>query len=450
MVQRFNGDRYSLTLISFTTELFGPKGNAAAVAVMLVLLLGGLAMATYQIMKMMGFEHAREPSLAISSIITFFILLTYPDLFSALYWVSAMYSYFAAMVTVVWLTAVILYMLRAGEVKTWKLLVLFLLTWLLGAFSEVGTVIQIVWLFIMTLTIFWIDKGQHREWDRRVILVPVFATILALATMILSPYGMGFLTSSGPNIHLGDLIGEVLEESLSYNLSPGSEFRTPFLVEVMILGALGFLLSRRLKTLVKLSFPSFVIMVLAFFIIGWLLTAVAFFPSYLVLKSYPSPRALMPAHIIRQIEYALISLSSGWFIGLLIQKRRSLYSIAVILASMLMLLASLYPIRSYRFFLEREPFMKKWSSLWDQRDDQIRDAAKRGLSSVEVMVLDHPIPNLAELGPDPNSAYNQCAQEYYGIPMIIADQPGWDDFEIPLRLNGPFDFVIVTSDVVLS
>jgi hypothetical protein len=75
--------------------------------------------------------------------------------------------------------------------------------------------------------------------------------------------------------------------------------------------------------------------------------------------------------------------------------------------------------------------MKKWSLLWDQRDEQIRKAAQRGESSIEVIALDHPIPGLAELGANPNVAYNQCAEEYYGIPEISANLPGWDTFEFP-------------------
>jgi hypothetical protein len=255
--------------------------------------------------------------------------------------------------------------------------------------------------------------------------------MLALATMLLSPYGKGFLGSSGPSIDVGGLVWEILRESVIYNLSPSSEFRTPFIVEVLILGALGFLLAPRLKASGRLSYQAFIILLLAIFVAGWVLVAVAIFPSYMVLKSYPSPRALMPAHIIRQLEYAFASLAMGWFVGMLIHKRRRIYSRAVILASIGLLIVSLYPIRGYPYLLEKEPFMKKWSVLWDQRDRQIRKAVENGESSVEVMVLDHPIPNLAELGADPNSAYNQCAEEYYGIPVINADLPGWDDFELP-------------------
>lgn len=431
MVQRFNGDRYSLTLLSFATELFGPMGNAAAVSVMIALWLGGLSMAIYQLLKILGFDPAWEPSLAATSMLTFFILLTYHDLFSAMYWVIAMYTYIAPMVAIIWLSAAILIFLCAGEVKLWGLFVLFVLTWLLGAFSEVGTVIQIAWLILMALVIWWANRRQPREWDRRVILVPLFATFLALITMMLSPYGKGFLTSSGSSIDIAGLISEVSKESFIYNFSPGSGYRTPFIVEVFSLGAMGFLLTSRLKTHVKISIPAFLSLLLVVFVAGWILIAVAFFPNYLVLKSFPSPRALVPAHIIRQLEYATICLASGWFIGTLVHGRRTLSSRAILFASLGMLIVSLYPLRGYEYLVERESFMKKWSVLWDQRDEQIRRAVENGESSVEVMVLDHPIPNLAELGANPNSAYNQCAEEYYGIPEIIADQPGWEAFQIP-------------------
>jgi hypothetical protein len=45
---------------------------------------------------------------------------------------------------------------------------------------------------------------------------------------------------------------------------------------------------------------------------------------------------------------------------------------------------------------------------------------------LEVMQLDHVIPDVGELNPDPGYWYNQCAAGYYGIDSISANQPGWD------------------------
>ena len=431
MVERFNGDRYSLTLVSFATGLLGPRGYSAAVSVMLILWLAGLFVAIYQLLRILGFKHALGPSLAIASLVTFFILLTNADLFSSVYWVSAFYSYFGAMVAIVWLTASMLTLLRSKSATWRKLLALFTFAWVFGAFSEVGTVVQIVWLTLMTLAA-WIIEGR-RFWQRdyKLFLAPLLGTMLASATMMVSPYGMSFLFSGAPSIDIADLAGRVIGSSSDYYLSPGRGYTTPFLVEVILLGALGFLLSRMPRPTVEAARSRFALILLAIFLSGWLLVAVAFTPSYLVLNSSPSVRALTPAQVIRQLAYVSLFLSAGWFIGRVFATRKKAQSILIVVAPLAILAASMYPIRAYPYLVEREPFMKKWALLWDQRDIQIRDAAQRGESQIQVMVLDHPIPWVAELGEDPNANYNVCAQEYYGIPAIIADLPGWNSFNLP-------------------
>ena len=431
MIERFNGDRYSLTLVSFATGLLGPRGYSAAVAVMLVLWLAGLFVAVYQLLQILGFEHAVAPPLAVASVVTFFILLTNADLFSSVYWVSAYYSYFGAIVAIVWLTAAMLTLLRANNVTWWNLLALFAFAWVFGAFSEVGTVVQIVWLTLVALAA-WIIEGR-RFWQRdyTLFLAPMLGTTLALVTMMVSPYGKSFLFSGAPSVDIADLAGRIIGSSGDYYLSPGRGFTTPFLVEVILLGALGFLLSRMPRPTVEVAWARFALILLAIFLSGWLLVGVAFSPSYMLLDSSPSVRALTPSQVIRQLMYASLALAVGWFIGRIIAKRKRVLSIATVAAPLAILAASMYPIRAYPYLIEREPFMKKWALLWDQRDRQIRKAAQKGESQIHVMALDHPIPWVAELGPDPNANYNVCAQEYYGIPAIIADLPGWDSFSLP-------------------
>jgi len=431
MIERFNGDRYSLTLVSFATGLIGPRGYSAAVAVMLILWLAGLFVAMHQFLRILGFEHALGPSLAIASVTTFFIFLTNADLFSSVYWVSAFYSYFGAMVAIIWLTAAMLTLLRSKSATWWMLLALFAFAWVFGAFSEVGTVVQIVWLTLITLAA-WIIEGR-RFWQRdyKLFLAPLLGTMLALATMMVSPYAKSFLFSGAPRFDILELVLRIIRSSSDYYLSPGRGFTTPFLVEVILLGALGFLLSRMRRPTAEAAWSRFALLLLAIFLSGWLLVAVAFTPSYLVLNSSPSVRALTPAQVVRQLAYASLLLAAGWAIGRVFASRKKAQSILIVAAPLAILAASLYPIRAYPYLVEKEPFMKKWALLWDQRDEQIREAARRGESQIQVMVLDHPIPWVAELGEDPNANYNVCAQEYYGIPAIVADLPGWNSFDLP-------------------
>ena len=50
-----------------------------------------------------------------------------------------------------------------------------------------------------------------------------------------------------------------------------------------------------------------------------------------------------------------------------------------------------------------------------------------GAREIEVVLIDHIIPDVAELAPDPNFYYNNGAEWYYDIRSLAANQPGWDD-----------------------
>ncbi|MFQ5923648.1 MAG: hypothetical protein ACE5M4_12470 [Anaerolineales bacterium] len=431
MKTRFSGDRYSSTILTFLTGLLGPIGFGAAVATMLALWLSGLFLVFYQLLRMLEFEHARKPSLAAASVMTFFILLTNADLFSSIYWVAAMYSYFAPMVVIMWLTVAVLHILRNQSITWWKLLALFVLTWMLGAMSEAGALMQIAWLLLMALAVWGIEGKRFWQRDYKLFLAPLLGSTLALVTMLLSPYGRAFLSIGATSVDPVGLALRVLRSSADYYLSPGEGFTTPFAVEVIMLVSMGFLLSRTTRLAVNMGWIRFALMISAIFLAGWLLVAVAFFPNYLVLGSSPTVRALTPAQITRQLAYASLFIAIGWALARVTRLQRWVHSYGLVIAPLAMLVASLYPIRGYPYLVERAPFMKRWATLWDLRDRQIRAAALNGVSSIHVMELDHPIPWIAELGPDTSAGYNVCAQEYYGIPEIIADLPGWDSYDPP-------------------
>jgi len=49
-----------------------------------------------------------------------------------------------------------------------------------------------------------------------------------------------------------------------------------------------------------------------------------------------------------------------------------------------------------------------------------------GNSSVDVILMDKIIPDVAELQPDPDYWYNNCAEWYYDLRRLSASLPGWD------------------------
>jgi hypothetical protein len=46
---------------------------------------------------------------------------------------------------------------------------------------------------------------------------------------------------------------------------------------------------------------------------------------------------------------------------------------------------------------------------------------------LEVVEIDHIIPDVGDLYPSPKHWHNVCASAYYGVNTISANQPGWDD-----------------------
>jgi len=68
----------------------------------------------------------------------------------------------------------------------------------------------------------------------------------------------------------------------------------------------------------------------------------------------------------------------------------------------------------------------KWSSLWDRRHRVLQATHQDGVKDINVMALDHIIPDVSDLSPDAGFWYNVCAASYYGLSSIKADQAGWD------------------------
>ena len=54
-------------------------------------------------------------------------------------------------------------------------------------------------------------------------------------------------------------------------------------------------------------------------------------------------------------------------------------------------------------------------------------AAIAVIGEIEVAELDQIIPEVAELSPDPDHWYNNCAEWFYDIQVLAANQPGWDE-----------------------
>jgi len=144
--------------------------------------------------------------------------------------------------------------------------------------------------------------------------------------------------------------------------------------------------------------------------------------SYATLGS-PNPRALITSRFVMVLMVA----GMGWVAGSLATRLiriPSNYSRFVVAASTLALLAlSAYPVYAAASILDDTRELRRWAAQWDKRDREIVAARDNGQIKVEVVELDHPIPWVGELQPDPRFWYNQCAATYYDLAEIRAVFP---------------------------
>jgi len=85
------------------------------------------------------------------------------------------------------------------------------------------------------------------------------------------------------------------------------------------------------------------------------------------------------------------------------------------------------PVSLIQTGVNRWPLFSKWARFWDVRHQVLLDAGEQNVRVVHVDELDSLIKDIAELSPNPDYWYNNCAEMYYGVNAIYADQPGWDE-----------------------
>ena len=96
-----------------------------------------------------------------------------------------------------------------------------------------------------------------------------------------------------------------------------------------------------------------------------------------------------------------------------------------ILGAMLIATFLFAPFLLVKATLPEIPRLLHWSALWQDRHEQLIQAGAANADEVHVVELDSIVNDIAELSPDPDYWYNNCAEMYYGIDAIYADQPGW-------------------------
>jgi len=428
-VSMFNGNRYSLTFFSGLGDLFGPKSNGLVPGLVVILWILGLALVLRQLTRLVNISTGWLQIFIGAEFLSLWTLVQAPDLYQILYWRTGMLTYLAPLIANAFLLAAILWQWKAHR-PNWPVIALvFILAIMAGGFSETGFALQMTYLVMLSIGAESLlrRKSLIGWWVLGVCCAALLGTLLAGLMLAFSPTNLERVAGLPPRPDLVSLLKSTLENVRIFSVITLKNLLLSTLIGFIFPCGLGVIFYARQSTQSKHGLTIFFIKIGLVFILGFLLLCACFMPIAYIQSSYPGLRALIAARFVMVLIIAL----TGWLVGQIAV--RLLGSVLVntrtlmVVSLSILILAGFYISTTIPIILSDQPKFQRWALLWDARDLEIRAASKQNATNIDVMQLDHVIPDVGELSPDPGYWYNQCAAGYYGIDSIRANQPGWDE-----------------------
>jgi len=427
-VSIYNGNRYSLSLFSFLADLFNPTVNGWLPGLVIILFVLGIGLVLWQFSRLVNTSIHWLIILIGAEFLCVMTLSQAPDLYQILYWRTGMLTYLAPVIANTFLLALILWQWKMNRTSYLALAAVFILAVLAGGFSETGFALQITYLVMLSTgySLFMVRNRSRELWPLWVCLTALLGTLLAGFLLALSPTNLARLVDLPPRPDWINLIQSTIQNVRIFSVITLKTLLLPTIIGFFLpLGASILFFSNRLpQNTVKVT--TVLIRMGLGLVLGFILLCACFLPSAYIQSSYPGLRALIPARFVMVLIVAI----SGWLVGqgivILFQQVFSLSRVLWAVTICIIGLTAFYIIWTVPHILSEQSKFKRWALLWDERDLVIHTASRQNVKNLEVMQLDHVIPDVGELNLDPGYWYNQCAAGYYGIDSISANQPGWD------------------------
>jgi hypothetical protein len=431
----FHGNRFSQTFILTVFSLFPPIISGIMPLLTIIVLIFVLYFFISVVLEHLNQHYAPLIRLTMSLIVAFFTLYLVPTVKQGLYWRSSMVSSFGTNIGAFLLGALILW---KKPLKWYWYPLIFLYALFNAGLSENGAAYQAMMIFALLVFSIYL-KYRRTEYFSRTLSLSITAligTVLAGIIMWRSP-GISIFKRE-----ISNSLIDAIELSFHHMFNFYKEMLLSKPLDLALILGLGFLLffltidSRNRRGIEKKPAPLALLghmLLLQILLVGFL-TALML-PSAYTRNAYPDPRHFMGAVLVLMLTYLVTGFFGAAFIQAGLPKitvfsKRSFLTACSVAFTLISLTYTFYAIPN----ITRERLLfNYWATRWDKRHEQIVQAANAGDEVIHVLLMDHIIENVSELGPDPTSpTYNKPASIYYGI-TIIADQPGWDEGFVRFR-----------------
>ncbi len=415
---RHSGNRFSALIPVAALDLLGPHGVALLPLLLLALwVFAWLFFLTRLFRHLLHWQVDRLWLLFFGLVQVFFVALLAPDRLQTIYWRMGILHYSLPMpllLIILGWTAENLSL----RLKPWLLAASAAVAFFAAGLSETYAMLQLGVFGLGLLPALALLRGDRRMRAAAWLGVPLLTTLGAIGLMFLSPSLPNRLAVMPAPANLWLVVPYTLRyvsDFIFYSIR--GQF-IPYMLYVLMIAALSLAAFRSSDRLAGLRQGAALLGLFLSLVVAFVLIAFTFTPSAYANLQYPAGRALMPASftLLAGLAGAAFFFSaladhvlSSWL-------RPDWFSLAALL---LILGASLYPLRAARIPLSDLRQQSVWAARWDARDAQIRQDRSAGRIDLVVKQVEV-VRTLEDLGPDPQHWINNCASIYYGVRTITA------------------------------
>lgn len=405
-----SSNRFSNLFIISLWGLF-PKNTAFVPALHIVLWTFGLSWLFYEINRFLNLQLKPPLFLLIAEVIILFTFYTSPNIFQILYWRPGQVTYLTSLVL---FTLVFAWVLRIINSHT-KINLLFYIplfsfvSFFIGGLSETVNTLHLALLFLVIVTIFFLDKSPSRTLSLSLLSSLFTGTFVALIAMFFAPANALRINSENLSPNLFEVITRSWEYTYAFLLGAFKSLPVPLMALIIISASLAYFFFLQHKTI--LWTPNFTWVFLFIPLLTYLFVFVTFAPSAYG-QSYPVERVRFPAHLTLTIALITLSICIGYVLSY-IKLPTFLYTFVFVITCVTLF----YPFWMARQPLQTYEFRRLWSKRWDEREIIIQNLIVNGETELIIPGLDG-YEGTKELDGLPTYWANVCAAQYYGVKTI--------------------------------
>jgi len=409
-------NRYSNLLFVGLAEKLGKNNIQFLPFLMLILWSIGSVWIVYESRKLAKIDWPGAMDILLGMLIVFFSAWQAPNRYQTLFWRSGMATHFAPVVFISLLFGFILFRVNSARIPfPWISILVFLVSFVIGGFSEPPTTFLIVLLLLLILFAWKWNDHVRKQPALNLLMWSLAGVLLAFLIMFFSPT----MNTLGHTSLVESIIltARTFRYTFDFIVDTARTRPLPSLISFLITFLVFFVfrvkseaqtLSRRRKRQIWMAL---ILVPLA----QYLLIAASFAPSAYG-EGYPADRA----QIIGRVLMTVALLGEGALMGVAFANwcgsfpgRRLLF----LFGGLALLILAFYPLRAGMVMLTEVPDYREWTAAWDLRETEIHGLIAEGEMDLVVRWLPTR-EGIKEIDATTRHWVNQCAASYYGVNTI--------------------------------